>query len=274
MLRKKLCKMLAALMVSTIVLGNSVQAVGATVVETIASEGENQGNVLADGTYKITNKTLQKGTDNNSAIRNYIDTNSIVTVKDGKITVTMKYNENGLETVKSTNSITVDGQEIEFKNNEDGSISFEISSIDTLYTRVKINLTYYNAMIPEFIAPGGMHAVDVDLLHEGELVKDSSNDSGSDNENQDNVLANGIYKIANKALKVGTDSESAIRNYIDANSIVTVKDGKITVTMKYNEAGLKTVQSTNEIIVDGEKVNLTKNEDGSISFDIESIDVL
>ena len=274
MLRKKLCKMLAALMVSTIVLGNSVQAVGATVVETIASEGENQGNVLADGTYKITNKTLQKGTDNNSAIRNYIDTNSIVTVKDGKITVTMKYNENGLETVKSTNSITVDGQEIEFKNNEDGSISFEISSIDTLYTRVKINLTYYNDMIPEFIAPGGMHAVDVDLLHEGELVKDSSNDSGSDNENQDNVLANGIYKIANKALKVGTDSESAIRNYIDANSIVTVKDGKITVTMKYNEAGLKTVQSTNEIIVDGEKVNLTKNEDGSISFDIESIDVL
>ena len=274
MLRKKLCKMLAALMVSTIVLGNSVQAVGATVVETIASEGENQGNVLADGTYKITNKTLQKGTDNNSAIRNYIDTNSIVTVKDGKITVTMKYNENGLETVKSTNSITVDGQEIEFKNNEDGSISFEISSIDTLYTRVKINLTYYNAMIPEFIAPGGMHAVDVDLLHEGELVKDSSNDSGSDNENQDNVLANGIYKIANKALKVGTDNESAIRNYIDANSIVTVKDGKITVTMKYNEAGLKTVQSTNEIIVDGEKVNLTKNEDGSISFDIESIDVL
>ena len=274
MLRKKLCKMLAALMVSTIVLGNSVQAVGATVVETIASEGENQGNVLADGTYKITNKTLQKGTDNNSAIRNYIDANSIVTVKDGKITVTMKYNENGLETVKSTNSITVDGQEIEFKNNEDGSISFEISSIDTLYTRVKINLTYYNAMIPEFIAPGGMHAVDVDLLHEGELVKDSSNDSGSDNENQDNVLANGIYKIANKALKVGTDSESAIRNYIDANSIVTVKDGKITVTMKYNEAGLKTVQSTNEIIVDGEKVNLTKNEDGSISFDIESIDVL
>ena len=274
MLRKKLCKMLAALMVSTIVLGNSVQAVGATVVETIASEGENQGNVLADGTYKITNKTLQKGTDNNSAIRNYIDTNSIVTVKDGKITVTMKYNENGLETVQSTNSITVDGQEIEFKNNEDGSISFEISSIDTLYTRVKINLTYYNAMIPEFIAPGGMHAVDVDLLHEGELVKDSSNDSGSDNENQDNVLANGIYKIANKALKVGTDSESAIRNYIDANSIVTVKDGKITVTMKYNEAGLKTVQSTNEIIVDGEKVNLTKNEDGSISFDIESIDVL
>ena len=274
MLRKKLCKMLAALMVSTIVLGNSVQAVGATVVETIASEGENQGNVLADGTYKITNKTLQKGTDNNSAIRNYIDTNSIVTVKDGKITVTMKYNENGLETVKSTNSITVDGQEIEFKNNEDGSISFEISSIDTLYTRVKINLTYYNAMIPEFIAPGGMHAVDVDLLHEGELVKDSSNDLGNDNENQDNVLANGIYKIANKALKVGTDSESAIRNYIDANSIVTVKEGKITVTMKYNEAGLKTVQSTNEIIVDGEKVNLTKNEDGSISFDIESIDVL
>ena len=37
MLRKKLCKMLAALMVSTIVLGNNVQAVGDTTVDYIAS---------------------------------------------------------------------------------------------------------------------------------------------------------------------------------------------------------------------------------------------
>ena len=86
------------------------------------------------GKQAICIRTLQKGTDNNSAIRNYIDANSIVTVKDGKITVTMKYNENGLETVKSTNSITVDGQEIEFKNNEDGSISFEISSSNIAFS--------------------------------------------------------------------------------------------------------------------------------------------
>ena len=61
MLRKKLCKMLAALMVSTIVLGNNVQAVGATTVDAIASpsidnsgsEEENKGNGLVNGTYLI-----------------------------------------------------------------------------------------------------------------------------------------------------------------------------------------------------------------------------
>ena len=282
MLRKKLCKMLAALMVSTVVLGNNVQVVGATTVDAIASssidnsgsESENQGNVLADGTYKIANKALKTGTDSDSGIRNYIDTTSIVTVKNGKITVTMKYNELGLETVKSTNEISVDGEKVDLIKNEDGSISFDIKSTDLLYTRINVNLTYYNEGLPEAIFPGKLHTVDVDLLHEGELIKDSSNDSESDNENQGSVLANGKYKIANKALKTGTDSNSAIRNYIDANSIVTVKDGKITVTMRYNEAGLKTVQSTNSITVDGENVELIKNEDGSISFDIKSIDLL
>ena len=282
MLKRKICSLLASLMITTTVLGTNVQAVGATVVDAIASpsidnsesDNENQENILADGTYKISNKALKSGTDSDSAIRNYIDTDSIVTIKGGKITVTMKYNEAGLQTVKTTNSITVDGQEVEFVKNEDGSISFDIESTDLLYTRINVNLTYYNENLPEEVFPGKLHKVDVDLLHEGELIKDSSNDSGSNDENQGNVLANGIYKITNKTLKTGTDNDSAIRNYIDTDSIVTVKDGKITVTMKYNKVGLETVKTTNSITVDGQEVEFVKNEDGSISFGIESTDLL
>ena len=156
MLKRKICSLLAALMITTTVLGTNVQAVGATVVDAIASpsidnsesDNENQENILADGTYKISNKALKSGTDSDSAIRNYIDTDSIVTIKGGKITVTMKYNEAGLQTVKTTNSITVDGQEVEFVKNEDGSISFGIESTDLLYTRINVNLTYYNENLP------------------------------------------------------------------------------------------------------------------------------
>lgn len=103
--------MLAAVIIATTVLGSNVQTVGATVVDAISSStvdnsgsdsgntDENQGTTLANGMYKIANKALKVGTDTNSAIRNYLDTNSIVTVKDGKITVTMRYNEAGLKTI-------------------------------------------------------------------------------------------------------------------------------------------------------------------------------
>ena len=234
---------------------------------------ENQGIVLANGTYKIANKTLKKGTDDNSGIRSYIDTDSVVTVKDGKVTVTMKYNELGLETVKSTNTITVDGQSVDFRVNEDGSISFDVESLEVLYTRINVSLTYYNENLPEAIFPGKLHTVDVELLHEGEFTKIEDNTTDGD-ENQGNTLVNGTYKMANKTLKKGTDDNSGIRNYIDTDSVVTIKDGKITVTMKYNEAGLETVQSTNSITINGEEIDFTVNEDGSISFDVESIEVL
>ena len=216
MLKKKLCKILAAVMVATTVLGSNVKVVNATeidngvIVDAISSsstqtpgggttqtpdkEDGNEGNVLADGIYSIGNKILQTGTDKYSTMRNYVDTNSNVTVKDGKITVTMKYNEAGVEAVRTTNSITVDGESVDFVNNEDGSISFDIKSKELLYTRIIVNLTYHHESLPEHVFPGKVHTVNVDLLHDGELKSESTND----NENQGAVIADGKYQIANK----------------------------------------------------------------------------
>ena len=57
MLRKKLCKILAALMVATTVLGSNVHIVGATVIGgeavlTVAQKVQN-------GTYEVDNKALK-----------------------------------------------------------------------------------------------------------------------------------------------------------------------------------------------------------------------
>lgn len=265
-------------------------------------EDQNQGNKLADGKYIIANKTLKSGGDSQSGIRNYIDANSIVTVKDGKVTVTMKYNKDGLETVKSTNSITIDGNEVAFVKNEDGSISFNVDSIDKLYTRVKINLTYFNEGLPEVVFPGKLHTVDVDLLHEGELSEykenDSSTDSGNNGEtnkpgNENNSgnagnedLNNGgsnTNDSNNNGSNSGTTEVQGTKVYVGKNTVtheneiglnmarktlsedvkVEEVNGKTYVTLTFTSMG-STMMSNHKIYVNGNEVNTTKTVNNEI----------
>lgn len=265
-------------------------------------EDQNQGNKLADGKYIIANKTLKSGGDSQSGIRNYIDANSIVTVKDGKVTVTMKYNKDGLETVKSTNSITIDGNEVAFVKNEDGSISFNVDSIDKLYTRVKINLTYFNEGLPEVVFPGKLHTVDVDLLHEGELSEykenDSSTDSGNNgetnkpgNENNSGNAGNedsnnggsNTNDSNNNGSNSGTTEVQGIKVYVGKNTVtheneiglnmarktlsedvkVEEVNGKTYVTLTFTSMG-STMMSNHKIYVNGNEVNTTKTVNNEI----------
>lgn len=265
-------------------------------------EDQNQGNKLADGKYIIANKTLKSGGDSQSGIRNYIDANSIVTVKDGKVTVTMKYNKDGLETVKSTNSITIDGNEVAFVKNEDGSISFNVDSIDKLYTRVKINLTYFNEGLPEVVFPGKLHTVDVDLLHEGELSEykenDSSTDSGNNgetnkpgNENNSGNAGNedsnnggsNTNDSNNNGSNSGTTELQGTKVYVGKNTVtheneiglnmarktlsedvkVEEVNGKTYVTLTFTSMG-STMMSNHKIYVNGNEVNTTKTVNNEI----------
>lgn len=265
-------------------------------------EDQNQGNKLADGKYIIANKTLKSGGDSQSGIRNYIDANSIVTVKDGKVTVTMKYNKDGLETVKSTNSITIDGNEVAFVKNEDGSISFNVDSIDKLYTRVKLNLTYFNEGLPEVVFPGKLHTVDVDLLHEGELSEykenDSSTDSGNNgetnkpgNENNSGNAGNedsnnggsNTNDSNNNGSNSGTTEVQGTKVYVGKNTVtheneiglnmarktlsedvkVEEVNGKTYVTLTFTSMG-STMMSNHKIYVNGNEVNTTKTVNNEI----------
>lgn len=265
-------------------------------------EDQNQGNKLADGKYIIANKTLKSGGDSQSGIRNYIDANSIVTVKDGKVTVTMKYNKDGLETVKSTNSITIDGNEVAFVKNEDGSISFNVDSIDKLYTRVKINLTYFNEGLPEVVFPGKLHTVDVDLLHEGELSEYKENDSLTDsgnngetnkpgNENNSGNAGNedsnnggsNTNDSNNNGSNSGTTEVQGTKVYVGKNTVthenetglnmarktlsedvkVEEVNGKTYVTLTFTSMG-STMMSNHKIYVNGNEVNTTKTVNNEI----------
>lgn len=293
MLRKKLCKMLAALMVSTIVLGNNVQAVGATTVDAIASpsidnsgsEEENKGNGLVNGTYEVDNFALRAGEEKDSSMGNYIERKSTIKVEDNKITVTIRLNEAGLDVIKEVHGATVDGEAIETIKNEDGSISFIVPSIDS---KINIDLTY------EVKAMNWVHRTTFDLVNDTSsipTVDDSVNDgdnvetpdnnggnsgnNGSENgENtggeESSVLENGTYTLNNYTYKVGTTQQSMARQFIEDKTVVTVKDGKITMTLKYMGLGLTGIRNT-VIKVNGAVVNSVVNDDKSISFEVPSL---
>lgn len=293
MLRKKLCKMLAALMVSTIVLGNNVQAVGATTVDAIASpsidnsgsEEENKGNGLVNGTYEVDNFALRAGEEKDSSMGNYIERKSTIKVEDNKITVTIRLNEAGLDVIKEVHGATVDGEAIETIKNEDGSISFIVPSIDS---KINIDLTY------EVKAMNWVHRTTFDLVNDTSsipTVDDSVNDgdnvetpdnngSNSGNNGSENggntggeessVLENGTYTLNNYTYKVGTTQQSMARQFIEDKTVVTVKDGKITMTLKYMGLGLTGIRNT-VIKVNGAVVNSVVNDDKSISFEVPSL---
>lgn len=282
MLRKKLCKMLAALMVATTVLGSNVQVVGATVIDeqvvlTVGQKVEN-------GTYEVDNVALKVNTESESSMKNYIERKSTIKVEDDKITVTMKFNEAGLSVVQEVHGATVNGEEIETIKNEDGSISFIVPSIDS---KINVDLTY---------AMGSwVHRTTFDLVNDissiptiddsvnggGNQETPDNNDGNTGNEGSNNgsntggeeskVIEDGNYTLINSTYKVGTTQQSMARQFIEDKTFVTVKDGKIIMTLKYKGLGLTGIRNTN-IKVNGVATSSTVNEDKSVTFEVPTID--
>lgn len=283
MLKKKLCTILAAIMVTTTVLGSNIQTVGATVIdsESVLTVGEK----VENGIYEVDNKVLKANSESESSMKNYIERKSTIKVEDSKITVTIKFNEAGTDVIKEVHGASVDGEAIELIKNEDGSISFIVPSIDS---KINIDVTY------EVKAMNWVHRTTFDLVNDTSsipTVDDSVNDGGDvetpeipeipDNDNSNNdgntdgeeskVLEDGTYTLNNSTYKVGTTQQSMARQFIEDKTVVTVKDGKIVMTLKYKGLGLTGIRNTN-IKVNGVATNSTINEDKSVTFEVPTID--
>ena len=283
MLKKKLCTILAAIMVTTTVLGSNIQTVGATVIdsESVLTVGQK----VENGTYEVDNKVLKANSESESSMKNYIERKSTIKVEDSKITVTIKFNQAGTDVIKEVHGATVDGEAIELIKNEDGSISFIVPSIDS---KINIDITY------EVKAMNWVHRTTFDLVNDTSsipTVDDSVNNGGDvetpeipeipDNDNSNNdgntdgeeskVLEDGTYTLNNSTYKVGTTQQSMARQFIEDKTVVTVKDGKIVMTLKYKGLGLTGIRNTN-IKVNGVATNSTINEDKSVTFEVPTID--
>lgn len=103
----------------------------------------------------------------------------------------------------------------------------------------------------------------------------SGNDSSSsttEEDDDDDDLDDGTYTIKNKVLKEDSNSESHARDYVDKESVVTVKNGKIYLTLKFINASLIKDVS---IKVEGKKTSYTTEKKTSdkryIKFKIGSL---
>ena len=281
MLKKKISQLLAAVMVATTVLGANVQAVGATVVDdTIAVTASK----VENGTYVVPNTAMKIDGSGESTMNKFMDRESVIKVDGDKITVTMKFNEQGLNVVQEVHGGTVNDEAVELIKNDDGSFTFIVPSVDS---KINIELTYAMGTwvhTTNFYLVNDITSIPTvdDSVNGGENIEtpdnsgdnvgnDGSEDNGNIGGEESKVLEDGNYTLNNAVNKLGTSQQSMARQFIEEKTDVTVKDGKITMTLRYKGLGLKSIRNTN-VKVNGVATASTVNEDKSVSFEVPSID--
>lgn len=132
MIKKKISLFLAALMVSTIVIGSNVKSVYAA--EGIELSTVKSSDNLKDGEYTVNNVTTyvdENNTTGQEMARNVVLEDSTIKVQNGVIKMTVKFNSSMYSFLKNIN-VTLDGQVLPSEINEaEKSITFEIPSIDS-----------------------------------------------------------------------------------------------------------------------------------------------
>ncbi len=263
MLKRKICQLLAAMMITTTVLSGNFKIVGATELDNSSEVVMDINKSIEDGKYEASNNIYKVGTEEESRARKYIEDKTVITVKDGKVTMTMKYTESGLKYIAGT-TVIVNGVEVNTVVNEDKSVTFEVPSIDS---KVQVQM---NISIPQM---GFSEVQSIDLINDtSKLVKieyDNSGNTSTDEEKR--TLEDGKYEASNNIYKVGTEEESRARKYIEDKTVITIKDGKVTMTIKYTESGLNYITGTTAK-VNGVEINAVVNDDKSVTFEVPSID--
>ena len=235
-----------------------------------STDNNSKVEVLSDGSYTIENKILKTGTTEQSYASGYIEKQGNLKVENGKYKFTLKIKD---MSVLSNLAVTVDGKQVEadvVKNNDkSGTVSFNINKLSskiliactiTVTEMNYVNNTDFNVTLDTSTLKDEQ-GNSVTPPNEGTI--DSGSDSGNSNGTQDeedededddegDELEDGTYTIKNKVLKENSNSESHARDYVDKESVVTVKNGKIYLTLKFTE---RKMMSNISVKVEGKKVS-------------------
>lgn len=210
------------------------------------SEPEPGISINENATYKIKNKINITGGD-----ASYLDEHSIIEVKDGVINLTLNFNRSNFmegRTIRLNN----DFKDIEHRitsNENKTSVKLTILSLNDEIHIVKRSTSSRNAE-EEFT---------INLLPETLQKQTTTSGSGSgsteeedDDDSSDDEIEDGTYTIKNKVLKENSDSESVARDYLDKESVIEVKNGKMYLILKFTEGKL---MSNINVKVEGDKVS-------------------
>ncbi|WP_061312624.1 NEAT domain-containing protein [Clostridium botulinum] len=182
-----------------------------------------------DASYKIENEVLILGDRIPESVK-YLDNNSIIDVQNQSIYLTLTFNMADFMSnreVKLNDNNGVTRYTIVSNSNNKTVIRFKISSLND-----EIHISSKTRILDEGFT--------LSLLKEtlSEKTNDTGNSSDKEEEtdkedSEDDDLEDGTYTIKNKALKENSNATSDARGYLDDVSIVTVKNGKIYLTLKF-----------------------------------------
>ena len=193
-------------------------------------------NVKKDAIYSINNKVVagSNGTIPESA--RYLDTSSSVEVKYENIFATLVFNMADFmdkRTITLNENTSATPYSVKTQDNKT-YVSFMITSLsDKIHISGKSTKDTDDSFTVVFDSATLVEIKDTGNSGSG---SDSGSSSGSDDDDDD--LDSGTYTIKNKVLKEDSDSESHAREYVDKESVVTVKNNKIYLTLKFKNASV------------------------------------
>lgn len=260
MVRNKVKKFLATALVVAATMSIGGNLVQASVISGEGSFIELASQILKDGEYEVNNVTnyLEEGnTTGQSMARKAVKEKSKVIVKNGVISVTTYFSED-LFPMMNNFKVSINGTDLNGKvDNETMSITYEIPSLDS-----KILMEMFIVVMGRPVSFNLSNNLDsLKLIKEYETTE---------------KVENGNYTIKNDVKYTGTGNaetgNASARKTLKDVSDITVKDGKYTLSLNFNESSFGFIGDIN-VKVDGNEITPTiDREKARVSFEIKSLD--
>lgn len=257
MLRKKICRILSAIMIATSVFGAVTPVVKADVINETILKNEKQ---LQSGRYTVKNTTkyVEEGnTTGEGMARKVLKEDSKIVVKDGKVLLMMYFDE-GMFKMLSDIKVSMDDTElISEVNNDEKSVTMEVPSVDS---KVKVDVTV--SMMGRQVSFYVENNMDTLTLEEA-----------FEEETGAVVLGDGKYKASN-ITRYSTDSEhgnSSARRAIESETLISVENGRTYLTITFSS--MYSMLENISVSLDGKKLDIVEDSNArTVTFEVPSVD--
>ncbi len=257
MLRKKICKLLSVIMIATSVFGAVTPVVKAYVINETILKNEKQ---LQSGRYTVKNTTkyVEEGnTTGEGMARKVLKEDSKIVVKDGKVLLTMYFDEEMFKMLSDIKAFMDEGELISEVNNDEKSVTMEVPSVNS---KVKVDVTVsVMGRKVSFYVENNM-----DTLTLEEAFKEETGAV---------VLEDGKYKASN-ITRYYTDSEhgnSSARRAIESETLIKVENGKTYLTITFSS--MYSMLENISVSLDGKKLDIVEDSNArTVTFEVPSVD--
>ncbi len=257
MLRKKICKLLSVIMIATSVFGAVTPVVKADVINETILKNEKQ---LQSGRYTVKNTTkyVEEGnTTGEGMARKVLKEDSKIVVKDGKVLLTMYFDE-GMFKMLSDIKVSMDDTELIAEvNNDEKSVTMEVPSVNSK-VKVDVTVSVMGRQVSFYVENN------IDTLTLEEAFKEETGAV---------VLEDGKYKASN-ITRYYTDSEhgnSSARRAIENETLIKVENGKTYLTITFSS--MYSMLENISVSLDGKKLDIVEDSNArTVTFEVPSVD--